>query len=963
MHFVSRYRTRSHAILIAFLVLAGCAPRESEKPGTRALAPWVQETLRRLSLQEKINQMIMPRGFGYYASSESDESRRVDLLIKDRKFGGLIFFQGDVLETANRINELQRESDIPLLIGGDFEWGTAMRIRRGTRFPEAMAIGATRDSALAFQIGRTIAEESRALGVQVDFAPVADVNVNPDNPVINTRSFGENPQLVATMASAYALGLRSGGVLSVGKHFPGHGDTQTDSHLNLPLIPLPRTRLDSVELVPFKRLIGEGIDGIMAAHIEVPSLQNGLHMPASLSPSVIAGLLQKDLGFSGLVFTDAMDMGALVNSYGSDSAAVRAVQAGADILIMPPDPEAASNALNRAVLSGKISPARIDQSVEKILSAKFRIGLSEHREINLDSIYNSVETPDHLALAKRCARESITLLRDSSILPLERFGKKKLLCALVADAENYRTEINRPSTPWTNEPVGDYFMAQLKKRYFNAQGVHIDPTVNDLDVGALVEAAAKSDIILCPIWSKARSGSGQFGLPPNIVGAIDTLCTLDKPVVMIAMGSPYVLESFPQASTYLCSYSDCEASTEATVEALFGEIPTPGKLPVGIPQMFSFGTGVDRGQSVLRRDSPESVGMESEGLAAVDSIVTQAIRDSAFPGAQVLVAKDGAVVYEKSFGRQQYSPGTPQITASTMYDLASLTKVVATTPAVMRLLDEEKLHLDDPVVRYIPEFGNHGKEGITIRNLLLHNAGLPPFKQLFLTCTSPAEVLDSVYQTEMIYKTGDSTVYSDFDFILLGKIVERISGVTLDHYVDSVFYRPLHMSRTMFNPPFSSRSSVAPTEYDSVYRKQLVQGFVHDENAYALGGVSGHAGLFSTASDLAVLTQMFLNQGSYGGVQYLRPETVKLFTTRQAENSSRALGWDTKTMNGYSSAGTLMGKTTYGHTGFTGTSIWIEPEKNIFVILLTNRVYPTRLNMRIAHIRPLVHDAVMRSIR
>ena len=306
---------------------------------------------------------------------------------------------------------------------------------------------------------------------------------------------------------------------------------------------------------------------------------------------------------------------------------------------------------------------------------------------------------------------------------------------------------------------------------------------------------------------------------------------------------------------------------------------------------------------------------------------------------------------------------SPRVTPFTMYDLASLTKVIATTPAIMRLYDEGRIHLDDPVVQYLPEFGNHGKEHITIRNLLLHNGGLPPFKQLFLTCKTPAEVLDSVYQTEMVYRTGDSTVYSDFDFIVLGKVIERISGVALNRYVDSVFFKPLRMKFTTFVPSPVVRESIAPTEFDSVFRRKLVQGVVHDENAFALGGVSGHAGLFSTTSDLAIFMEMMVSGGSYGGRQYLKPATLKLFTTRQSENNSRALGWDTKSMTGYSSAGTLMGKTTYGHTGFTGTSVWVEPEKRIFVILLTNRVYPTRSNMKIAHIRPLVHDAVMRALR
>ncbi|HLX11349.1 MAG TPA: serine hydrolase, partial [Bacteroidota bacterium] len=415
-------------------------------------------------------------------------------------------------------------------------------------------------------------------------------------------------------------------------------------------------------------------------------------------------------------------------------------------------------------------------------------------------------------------------------------------------------------------------------------------------------------------------------------------------------------------NAYICSYSDAEALTEATVEALFGEIPTKGKLPITIPDMFAYGTGVEIPQSMVRIDAPESAGFNRDSLYVLDSIVTRAIRDGAFPGAQLLVAKDGSIVYDRSFGRYEYSTASSVVTNSTMYDLASLTKVVATTSAVMKLYEEGRLGFEDKITKFIPEFGVKGKQNVFVRNLLLHNGGLPAFKRLYLTCKSPQEVLDSVYATELIYQPGDSTVYSDFDFILLGKIIEKISGQPLDQYVGHSFFEPLGMSHTMYVPPALLLDHCAPTEYDSVFRKTLVQGVVHDENAYALGGVSGHAGLFSTASDLAILMQMLMNGGSYGGKQFLKPETIHLFTSKQTGQSTRALGWDTKTMTGYSTAGSLFSEKSFGHTGFTGTSIWADPTRNVFVIFLTNRVYPTRTNTKIASIRPLVHDQVIRAL-
>jgi len=953
---------------ILFLLYQGCAPTSTVKQPTEK--EWIEQTLTRLSLREKISQMIMSRAYGYYYSNESDEFKRLERLVKEQNVGGLVFFQGDVYETATLINQFQEMSDVPLLISSDFEWGSAMRIRRGTRFPEAMAIGATRDTTLAYKVGEAIGKESRALGVHQVFAPVADVNNNPNNPVINTRSFGENQYLVADMASAFAKGLQAGGVLATAKHFPGHGDTQTDSHLDLPIISQTKSRLDSVELYPFLRLIEQHIPSIMVAHLEVPSLETK-NIPATLSPSIISGLLKKGLGFHGLVVTDALDMGAIVNGFGSDSAAVKAIEAGVDILLVLPDEEKAIDAIENAVKKERISEAQIDESVRKILKYKWSMGLAVNRFVDLKKIPEIVSTPDHLSLAKQAARSSITVLKNDSVLPLEQFEEKGILEVVVSDAENYRTEIHRTSTSSPNEAVGDYFTAQLKKRYTNLQTIKVNSSSDSLDFKSVFKKANNADLIICPIFSKVRSGSGTFGISPILLEVIDSLTKLGKPMVLISLGSPYVIGAFPNAGAIVCTYSDCEVSTEAVVEALFGEIPTSGKLPVTIPGLFPFGTGIDLAQSVLRKDSPINVGMIKDSLDRLDSIMNEAIHDHAFPGGQLLVAKDGAIVYNKSFGSLEYSSSSLKVNSSTMYDLASVTKVIATTTAIMRLYDEEKIQLDDPVIKFIPEFGNHDKEKILVRNLLLHNGGLPAFKRLYLTCKSSQEVLDSVYQTEMIFNVGDSTVYSDFDFILLGKIIEKVSGVSLDKYVDSVFFKPLGMTSTIYsaeggsafggNPQSSIWKKIAPTEYDSVYRKRLIQGEVHDENAFALGGVSGHAGLFSTASDLAIFLQMIMNGGSYGGKQYLKPETIKLFTTRQGKQSTRALGWDTKTMNGYSSAGSLFGEKSFGHTGFTGTSVWVEPEKKIFVILLTNRVYPTRNNSKIMQIRPKVHDAVIKA--
>jgi CubicO group peptidase (beta-lactamase class C family) len=481
-------------------------------------------------------------------------------------------------------------------------------------------------------------------------------------------------------------------------------------------------------------------------------------------------------------------------------------------------------------------------------------------------------------------------------------------------------------------------------------------------IDSIINLAGEAEVVLLPIFSKGRSGSGKFGLPTTLVATITRILDRNKSSILVVMGSPYVLSGFPQAKAYVCSYSDAECSSEATVEILCGIKPALGRLPVTIPGLFTYGTGLSLPVITLKTEQPRAVGFNNEKLNDLDTVMYMAVNDSAFPGAQLVVVKDGRVVYDKCFGSLDYTPASPLVDNETMFDLASLTKVVATTTAIMRLYDEKLLMLDDSVANYIPQFGNHGKEKITIRNLLLHNSGLPGYKQFYLSCKTSGEVLDSIYQISTVYPIGDSVLYSDLGFIMLGKIVEKISGKPLDKYLDSVFYTPLFMFRTMFNPPSSFNVNIAPTEWDSIFRKQLVHGIVHDENAYLLGGVSGHAGLFSTASDLAVFMQMLMNGGTYRGKRYLSSETIRLFTTRSDPKTKRALGWDFKTMNGYSSAGVLFGPESFGHTGFTGTSIWVEPEKKIFVILLTNRVHPTRNNHKIMQIRSKVHDTVIRSL-
>jgi len=914
-----------------------------------------------MTLEEKVSQMIMVRAFGYYFSTDSDIFERLAHLVKERKVGGIIMAQGDVYAEAVLLNRLQGLARIPLLVAADFERGTAMRVRRGTRFPEAMALGATRNAEYAYQMGRAVALEARAIGIQQNYAPVADINDNPLNPVINTRSFGDDPMLVRTMVGAFVRGTIDGGCLATAKHFPGHGDTGTDSHLDLPVIPLSRARLDTVELSSFRAAIDAGVQSVMIGHLAVPVLDS-LGVPASLSAAMVETLLRRELKFRGLVVTDGLEMRALTRDYTPDSVAVLAVHAGADLLLVPPDPDIAVDAVVAAVRRGEISERQVNQSVRRILAVKHQLGLDRRRDVDIDEIASRIGTRAHRHLARGIAQDAVTLLRNrNGLLPVAPGSSPRIAAVLAEDVDDDRTDVDRPGSPATTEPVGTYFAQLLRSRAPGADIIRVSPETDARELGEALARSRASDLTLLCLFVKVRTASGKIELPEYLRAFSARLADSGTPLAVMVFGNPYVAGSIPDAAAIMCLYGDDEPSSEAAAEALFGEIPVHGRLPVAIPGKFPFGSGLDLPQTQLHRDDPAVAGFDAADLQRVDAIIGAAIADSAFPGAQIAVVKDGLLVEEKSFGRQTYDPSSRPIDDGTMFDLASVTKVIATTSAVMKLVDTGAIGLDDPVAKYIPSFESGEKAAITIRQLLLHRGGFPPFRRLWLECPGPASVMDTIAATALVAHPGDSTVYSDLGFITLGKIVEKLTGMPLDEFAAREFFTPLRMRNTMYNPPESLRARCAPTEIDTSWRRSLVQGTVHDENAAFLGGVSGNAGLFSTAGDLAVYMQMLFNRGTYAGRRYLSEQTIDEFIGKRTAGQERWLGWDMRSPRG-SSSGSHFSEASFGHTGFTGTCIWADPTRKLAVIFLTNRVYPTRANQKIMHVRPAVNDAVMKAL-
>ncbi len=938
----------------SILLAPGCgglAPNSQSRTASSSDPFWVDSTLHRLTLDEKVSQLVFVWTLAPYYAHDSNRWQELERLAVERKLGGFIFSIGDVYEYAVQINKLQRLAHVPLLIAGDFEWGVGMRIRGSTTFPRAMAVGATRNPSYAYQIGRITALEGRAIGVQQNYAPVVDVNNNPRNPVINTRSFGDDVKLVSEMSAQFVRGTQDGGMIATVKHFPGHGDTDVDTHLALPTLSFDKERLERIELSPFREAFNAGALSVMVGHISVPAFDSVSGIPATVSPLLTTGLLKNELKFEGLVVTDAMVMNGVASKYSPGESVVLALKAGADLILMPVDADIAVDAVVAAVKRGEITEARIDASVRKLLKMKQRMGLDMNRFTDIDKIFDVVGSPESQRLAMSIARDAVTVLGNGThILPLPKVGTKRILDIVIAD---------------TDDPAsGKSFQALLHDRCATIEDIRIDPRSNQMEYDSVLAAAKNADILFCQFHLYTRSGAMTGFVNDRQVELMKKLSRLGKPVVAVTFGNPYIAMELPQFDAYVCTYSDADCMEEAAAEVLFGEEPAKGKLPIAIPGLYKFGDGVEYPKLVLRNGTPRDAGFDVREFRGVDSVVNASVRDSAFPGAVLLVARNGIIAYDKAYGKYDYGAYTKQVDVNTIFDLASVTKVIATTSAVMRLTDESRFDLNDPVVKYIPQFGQNGKEKITIYNLMVHNSGLPAWRRFYDFCNDPQCVLDSVFATGLAYATGDSSVYSDLGLITLGKVIEKVSGARLDRYVDSVFFQPLGMKNTMFNPQRNLWDRIAPTEVDTFWQKTgvAVRGRVHDENATVLGGVSGHAGLFSTASDLAVMMQMLLNGGTYAGTRYIGEATVKKFTARQSELSSRAIGWDTKT-SPKSFSGTMTSMKTFLHTGFTGTSVVCDPEKNLIVVFLTNRVYPTRANLKIAAVRPRVHDAILRAMR
>jgi len=906
-----------------------------------------------------------------------DHIANVKKLIKEDHVGSMCFFQGTPEKQLELTNEYQALAKVPLIVAVDAEWGLSMRLKEhAMNFPKNMALGAIHDDALIYEMGREVGRQMKRMGMHLNFSPVVDVNNNKNNPVINSRSFGERTELVSEKGAMMMMGMQSEGIMACAKHFPGHGDTDLDSHYDLPLIPHDRSRLDSIELRPFQRLIARGIQSIMVAHLEVPALEGEENVPTTLSKNTVTDLLKEEMSFNGLIITDAMEMVGVTKHFPAGEAEARALAAGNDIICLPRDVKVAVAAIKKFMNEGKISESRLAESVKKILVAKYNLGLTSYIPITTDNLTRDLFPSHAKRLLRKLYKNSLTLVRN----------------------EKNNIPLNNPSDQTAILDIGLRQRSQFQFRMMNyGVGVRDIHRVSKggWTEGLLNKLSQKKHVIVA-FHDMSISPNKSFGIHHEDVKWVEQLALLTD-VTVVLFGNPYALQYFDKINTVAVGYDSQDEIQDLMAQALCGAVDFTGKLPV---------TASSRSRSLMGETpaaifrlgfaTPEDVGMSSFRLLALDTLMEEVIERKAAPGGQILVIKDGQVVFQKAYGHHTYDKKV-KVENHHVYDLASVTKILASTYSVMDLFDQGKVSVFRPVSQYIPQLKETDKKDIILEDMLIHSARLKawiPFytntldtkkrpdkkwynktlKEPFTIPVAKDLYMNRSYQDSMWHYIFGSELYgvhgyrySDLGFYLADRMVTEVSGQRIDRYAADRFYKPMGLQRTTYNPldkiPINE---IAPTEEDKYFRFQKLQGHVHDMGAAMRGGVSGHAGLFSNAYEVGVMMQTLLNGGYYGGRRYFHPVTVSLFTARPEGETRRGLGFDMKQLDMTKSLNMSQYASykTFGHLGFTGTCAWADPIQNLVFVFLSNRTYPDMKNNLLGRddYRPRLQSIVYRSI-
>ena len=961
---------------------------------------WVDSVFTNMAPDDRIAQLIMVAGYSNRNRAYEDS---LISLVQRHKVGGVVMFQGGPVRQARLTNRLQATSPVPLLIAMDAEWGLAMRLDSTVRYPYQMTLGAMQTAnsdSLIYQMGANLAKQAHRLGVHVNFAPVVDVNNNPNNPVINFRSFGENKYAVARKATAYVRGMQDNHLITSLKHFPGHGDTGTDSHYDLPLIGKSRVDLDSLELYPFRQLINAGAMGVMIAHLSIPALDTTRNRPSTLSPAIVTNLLKNELGFQGLIFSDAMNMKGVTKYFPSGQADELGLEAGMDVLEFTENVPAALALVKQAVAEGRISQASLDARCLKVLRAKAWVGLDQYKPTELTNLVDDLNPVRDELLNRKLTEASLTVLKnDRNLLPLQRLDTLRI--ASVAIESETVTAFQKMAGNYTHV---DHF--------------NLTSQMPDSAVAQVRDSLNNYNLILVDVHLSSISPRGNYGIKAKTATFVSDMVATGKAVVAV-FGNAYALDklSFPmdtaqpnrnieKARAIVMPYQLTNHTEELSAQLIFGAIGASGKLPVTVNQSFRVGDGLQiQPNGRLKYTIPEEVGIDGRYLTQqVDSLVNVALTEKATPGCVIQMAKDGKVIFQKAYGQQTFDASLgaePQpVELTDLYDMASVTKVSASVPALMRLVDEGKFDLNRTMADYLPFLKKSNKASLNWRDVLTHQARLKAFIPFWVTTKNPdgtfkartfknertnrfpIEITDSLYEfknypKDLYQQIKDSPlnakkeyVYSDLSFILYPLVVKRLTGENFEEYLKKTFYEPLGASTLTFNPRrFYSLNRLVPTEYDSLFRKTLVWGRVHDEGAAMLGGLSGHAGLFGTANDLIKLYEMYRQKGSYGGERYISERTLADFTRYQFPElgNRRGLGFDKPSFKYTGNGPKSATPASFGHSGFTGTFVWVEPDPayNLTYVFLSNRVYPTRNNNKLGSLntRTNVVEALYRATK
>ncbi len=941
---------------------------------TLAQQNWVDAQYNAMTLEERIGQLFMVMAT---SNQNREASDKIKQLITEHHIGGVVFSRGGPVRQANLTNEFQEASKTPLLVGLDAEWGLAMRLDSTHAFPWNMTLGAIKDSCIVEKVGFQIGKHAKRLGVHINFAPDIDVNNNPQNPIIGNRSFGEDPKSVAQKGIAFMDGMERAGILSCGKHFPGHGDTATDSHKSLPIIASTKQRLDTVELLPFKSLIDNGLSSVMVAHLEVPQvefLRAGL--PSSLSDQVITELLQNELGFKGLVITDALNMNAVAEFAPEGEVELNAFLAGNDMLLMPKDVLQAKAKLVEAYNRGIVTEFRLSMSVKKILMAKYKVGLHDYKPIKLDGLYEDLNTVDNDALHEEAMENAITVAKNNfSLLPIKKLENKKIAYVHFGDDS------------------GETFLQTLNQ--------YAEVTeIKAKDAAGYRNQLTPFNLVIIGFHKNNSSPWKSYKFSKNELFWLQEISRLRTSNTILALfAKPYALldvAKFDTIDALVVGYQNSEIAQESVAEVIFGAIGANGKLPVSAHPDFPVNTGIQlKPLQRLGYTIPERVGMSSGKLAAVDSLVRQGLDSLMYPGAQVLIAKKGKVVYQKNFGKPTYN-SEEIIDESHIYDLASLTKILSTLPMIMKMEEEGKIALNNTFKELVPEYEETELKDVTVLKALSHYGRLPAWIAFYIQTltknrrpspdfyrSTPTEgysykVADNLYLTDAykdsIYnRIGRQELksnryrYSDVAYYVFKKYIEETYGESIDKLVNDFLYVPMGLRRTTFNPlDRFSKEEIVPSEEDNYYRHQTIQGYVHDMGAAMQGGVGGHAGLFSNANDVAKIMQMYLQGGVYGGVRFLNERTIKKFNTCYFchKDVRRGVGFDKPQLKEKGPTCGCVSRKSFGHSGFTGTYTWADPDEELVYVFLSNRTYPSASNTLLVKsgLRTRIQQAIYDSI-